>query len=202
MWSSTIKPFISWSWSQIQKLHTWLKSVFDPLLKFLGELRKDILDIWAKWFRPIFDTIDALRQTLRVLETFHVPFARKIDDALAALEQRLLVPIRFALTKINELTNWIDRIVDLNGLFQRLTLVASTWKYERDMWANWWGSLHRRELEKPASATTWPPPRTTHDVSRVMTDYFTGKDSPEKAHIDELGQNLVLELARASSVGL
>ena len=197
-----LRPFVTWSWSNILKLHAWLRDTFGPILKFLDELRRDVLQIYDKWLRPIFAAIDAVRATLRLLADFHVPFAQAIDDKLAALEERLLRPIRLALSKLNEVIYWIDRIVDLNGLFERLTLVASAWKYERDLWANWWGSMHRRELEKPTSAATWPPARTTQQVARVMTDYFAGNDSPEKAHIDELAQDLVLELGRAGPLGL
>jgi len=129
-----LRPFVEWSWRNIVKLHTWLKDTFGPVLKFLQDVRDDILRIYTKWFRPILDTIDALRQTVRLLEAFHVPFARKIDEALDALERRLLQPIRLALTKINELANWINRIIDLNGLFQRLTLIESAWHYTGDLW--------------------------------------------------------------------
>jgi len=134
-WQSTLRPFVQWSWSQIQKLHAWLKTTLTPLLKFLESVRKDILDIWAKWFRPIFDTIDAIRSTLRLLADFHVPWAQKIDDALAALEARLLVPIRFALGKLNEVIAAIDRVIDFNGLYQRATLIESQWKYVGDLWS-------------------------------------------------------------------
>lgn len=133
-YANVLKPFVQWSWKIIVKLHDWLKGVFAPLLKFLQAVRDDILKIYDKWLKPIFDTIDALRQTLRALELFHVPFAKKLDDALASLEARLLQPIRLALTTINELVNWINRIVDFNGLFQRLTLIESAWHYSGDVW--------------------------------------------------------------------
>ena len=134
-YAAAVRPFVEWSWRNIQKLHAWLRDTFGPVLKFLNAVRDDILRIYERWLRPILDTIDAVRQTLRALELFHVPFAQKIDDALARLEERLLRPIRFALEKVNEAINWINRIVDLNGFFQRATLIESQWKYIGDTWA-------------------------------------------------------------------
>jgi len=196
VWSSTLKPFISWSWQQMQRLHAWLKSTFDPLLKFLESVRRDILDFYAKWFRPIFDTIDALRSTLRLLELFHVPFARKIDDALAALEARLLRPIRFALEKVNEAINWIDRIVDFDGFFQRLTLVASAWKYERDMWSIWWGSVHRREAENPKTSPATVTPRTAESAASELRARVILNDHSKSALADEYAASLRVYVLR------
>jgi hypothetical protein len=70
-----------------------------------------------------------------------VPFAQAIERKLADLESRLLVPIRFALAKVNEAINWINRIVDLDGLFQRLTLIESA------------VALQRRSLERASRAS-------------------------------------------------
>lgn len=134
-YAAVLKPFVEWASRSIVKLHAWLKDTLSPVLKFLNQVRDDILRIYQRWLRPILDTIDVLRQTVRVLELFHVPFAQKLDDALAALERRLLQPIRLALEKVNELANWVNRIVDLNGLFQRLTLIESAWHYTGDMWS-------------------------------------------------------------------
>jgi hypothetical protein len=100
----------------------------------LRALRTWILKAYDKWLRPIFATIDVTRAILRLLADFHVPFAQSIERKLADLESRLMVPIRFALAKINEAINWINRIVDLDGLFQRLTLIESAWRYSGDMW--------------------------------------------------------------------
>lgn len=134
VWSSTIKPFIQWSWKMIKKLHTWLDTTLKPLLKFLDAARKDILNVYDKWFKPIFVTLDLMRQFLKALEIFHVPFAQKADAAISALEARLLAPMRLALQTINEITGWVNRIINLDGLFQRLTLIESQWHYVGDTW--------------------------------------------------------------------
>lgn len=130
-----LKPFVSWAWTQITRIHNWAVKTFGPLIKNLELLRAWILRVYDRWFKPIFATIDALRATLRVLETFHVPFAAAIDRKLADLEARLLEPINEAMARINQVINWVDRIVTFDGLFQRLTLIESQWRYVGDTWA-------------------------------------------------------------------
>jgi hypothetical protein len=184
-YTNILRPFVSWTWNGILKLHTWLKTTLTPVLKFLQAARVDILQIYNKWLKPIFTTIDVTRSLLRVLETFHVGFAQKLDAQLAALENRLLVPIRFALAKINEASDWINRIIDLDGVFQRLTLIASLLKYERDMWGVWWTSVHRREVERNTPAPADLPTVTPEAAAADAVAYASGRDNEGGALVDE-----------------
>lgn len=194
-YTRVLRPLVEWSWRNIQKLHAWLKDTFGPVLKVLQTVRRDILKIYEKWLRPIFDTISVLRSLTRVLAAFHVPFARKIDDALARLEARLLLPIRFALEKINEAINWINRIVDFNGYFQRLTLVASALRYERDMWRVWWASVHNREQERAKAPRDNTVPAVTPPAASEETRVFVTKhEGPNAARITEAAHDLRLRL--------
>lgn len=135
VWQTTIRPFIGWAWRQVQRLHTWLEKTLAPALNFLKSVRAWILDHYDHWLRPIFQAIDATHQTLELLEAFHVPFARKLDAWLTAFEDKVNEKIGYALTRVNEAINWIDRIVSIDGTFQRLTLIQSQWKYVGDTWA-------------------------------------------------------------------
>lgn len=174
-WNSVLRPFVTWSWQQIQKLHAWLKDTLGPVLKFLNAVREDILRIYDKWLKPIFVTLDVLRSITRLLAEFHVPFAQKIDDKLSALETRLLRPIRFALEKVNEAIGWIDRIVTFDGLFQRLTLIESQWRYVGDMWnvllkhqpAGVSFAENERRRQQPGHQIT------AGELSKQLTEYYT-----------------------------
>lgn len=198
-YAAVLKPFVEWAWKSIVKFHAWLKDTFGPLLKFLEALRKDILDVYNKWLKPIFDTIDTTRSVLRLLADFHVPFAAKLDDALARLEARLMEPIQRALTEINKLIYWIDRIVDFNGLFQRLTFIATAIQYEHDMWRVWWTSVSRREIERPKApgGNTTPPLSPTQASNRARL-YIVNHEGDDVARIDEHAQDLRLRLKRAA----
>jgi hypothetical protein len=133
-YSNVIKPFVKWTWTEINRLHDWLVKEFKPILAHLRTLRTWILKAYDKWLKPIFATIDVMRAITRLLADLHVPFAQAIDRKLADLEARLMLPIRLALSAINDVVNWINRIVTLDGLFQRLTLIESLWNYTGDLW--------------------------------------------------------------------
>ena len=142
-WSQVLRPFISFVWRNIDRLHKWLKDTFGPTLRFLELLRRRVFEIYDRYFRPILDTIDVVRGTLRLLATFRLAWARELDRKLAELQDAILLPIREVMLRLNEAMNWINRIVTLDGLFQRLTLLASLIEYERNVLNHWWNAQTR-----------------------------------------------------------
>lgn len=133
-WQNVLKPFVAWTWGRIDKLVGWLNRTFGPVLKFLELLRSRVLKIYDTYFKPIFDTIEVVRRVLQLLAALRIDFARELDAKLAALEDRLLWPIREAMLRINQVSDWVDRIVTLDGLLQRITLIQSTFRYAEDSW--------------------------------------------------------------------
>jgi hypothetical protein len=201
-WSRVLRPLITWSWSQIQRLHNWLVKTLGPVLQFLERVRREFQRFYDHWFRPIFDTIDAARRVLRILATFHVAFARELERKLADLEDRLLRPITELYRRLNEAMNWIDRIVTFDGYFQRLTLIASTLRYERDMWKVWWTSAHKRERERPQRPPSQePPPLTPAVVAAAAAAYIVDNEGPDKGRIDEHVADLAIRLRAAPRLG-
>jgi hypothetical protein len=197
-WGKALRPFLDWSWKHIQALHAWLKSTFGPAIKFLESVRQQIDKFYKKWVKPIVDTIDAVRRVMQLLAQLHVPFAREIDAKLGALEQRIVAPIREVYARLNEAMNWINRIVDFNGYFQRLTLIASLMRYQRDALKVWWTSIHKplagaklEEYRKPLET------RTIEQVSADARAYVVLHDGPDVGRIDEHVDDLRLRLQRA-----
>lgn len=198
-YTRVLRPLVEWSWRTVQKIHAWLKDTLGPVLKLLQTIRRDILQIYEKWLRPIFDTIAVLRSLTRLLALFHVPFAKKIDAALAELEARLLQPIRLALQKVNEAIYWVDRIVDFDGYFQRLTLIASALRYERDMWGVWWTSVHRREAENPKVSPAGVALRTPANVADEAMLAVRGQHFPGEERAEEYAQTALRSIDLAGA---
>jgi len=124
-WSGVLRPFITWVWREVERLARFLRKVTEPILKFLHRVRREILKLYERFLRPVLDTIDVIRQTLRVLAFLRLEWAKELDRKLAELEDRLLVPLRFALTKINQVIDVVNRVATLDGLLQRITLIGS-----------------------------------------------------------------------------
>ena len=81
-----------------------------------------------RYFRPILNTITVTRQILRLLARFRLKWAQELDRKLAELEDLLLFPLREALLRLNQAMNWINRIITLDGLLQRVTFIRSLLK--------------------------------------------------------------------------
>jgi hypothetical protein len=182
------------------RLHRWLKDTFGPLLHFLLEVRRRIFEIYNKWLRPIFDTIDMVRRILGVLSLLHLDFARKLDEKLAALERRLLLPIQAVIRKINEAIDVLDRVIDLDGFYQRYTLIRSLLKYQRDALKVWWVSIHRPLTgEKLAEYRRPHEVRPAADVANEVLRYINTGDAPNAARIEEYAADFLRGLDAASA---
>lgn len=133
-WDAILIPFIKKTDGKIMSIYDWLKTTLGPVIEALKLLRKHIVDFYTKYFRPILDTIDAIRGVLRVLSFLHVKVAAKLDAQFAALEQRILKPFRLVLETINTLIDWTNRVMTADGFFQRYTMLRSQIRYARESW--------------------------------------------------------------------
>lgn len=123
------KEFLKWAGDKLRKLEQYLKDKFGPILHYLKVLKDHINDIYKRFVRPIIDTIEFIRQLNRVLNVFHIHVFDKLDATLQQIERRLEAPFEWIQAHITELMNLIDRVMTADGLFQRLTLLKSTWQY-------------------------------------------------------------------------
>jgi hypothetical protein len=125
LYTDILKP----AWAKLNKLvdrlHTWLQTKFAPILCWMYKARAYINHIYDKYIRPIITLIDIAKQVMGMLASLGVAWARQIEQDLSELEQKIEAPFQYVLSKLNEAINAIDRIVDLDGLFQRLTLLRS-----------------------------------------------------------------------------
>lgn len=125
LWPGWVK---FWTW--IDRARIWLDAFFRPAFEFLRFVRDEILGFYDKWVRPIMDTIGIARKVLDVLYSLGLDWAKKLDQELARIEDKINEPFLFALRQINLVIGVLDRIVTADGLFQRLALVRSL---ERDV---------------------------------------------------------------------
>lgn len=194
-WSGVLKPFVNFVWRNIERVHTWLKTTLGPAFKFVEMLRRRLLEIYDRYFRPIFDTIELVRRTLQLLSVFRLEWARELDRKLAEIEDRLLWPIREAMFRLNQVSDWLNRVIGLDGLFQRVTLIRSLMKYHRDATAIWWRSVHRPLVgEKRAE---YQRPMETTPIAVAATDYrayVADRSGPSAARINEHARDYAIRL--------
>jgi hypothetical protein len=117
-----------------------LHRVLDPVLGFLNRVRGWVLGIYNDWVKPILDAIDIARRIFRILGQLGLDWAAAIDRALGRLQAKISFPFTFVIAKLNEAIGWINKIVTLDGLVQRLTLMRSLIRDVALVDRLWWNS--------------------------------------------------------------
>ena len=185
-WTRALLPLLRRLDDWALRVQRWLRDTFGPILRFLLEVRRRLLEFYAKWFRPIFDTIDVIRRILGLLSVLHLDFARKLDQKLAELERRLRLPLEVVIRKINEAIDVVDTIIDANGFFRRLALLRSIARDIGRIGAIW-HAAHSRPLTaderraSPSAPGLKPPEQSVSDSATYL---LTG-DGPHRAALEE-----------------
>jgi len=158
------------------KLVRFLDRIFGPLIRLIKKAKFWLQKIYDKVFKPIIDAIEVVRALLRVLAFFGVDWARKLDQQLGRLEQLILEPIQFLTEKLNELANWINRIVTLDGLLQRVMLLRSLIR-DVGLTTNLFWNAQSRPLTPTEQARYTQPPRRadqTFPMVQIRQHFATG----------------------------
>src|SRR6267142_6254912 len=191
-----LRTFVTWAYARIQQLQAWLKDKFGPVLRFIRRIKDEIDQIYKRFVRPILDTIEFIRQINRVLQLFGIDVLQKLDTTLAQIEARIEEPFQWVRKKITFLENWLDRIVTLDGFFQRLTLLRSLQRYApawiNHFWARQFDPTLRRGTDYDRGRD-YPTHAVLDDVN-ALTDYWARGEGDRAARIDELRANFILAL--------
>jgi hypothetical protein len=133
----------------VQRVARILDKIFGPIIDFLDKVKKHLKKFYDKVLKPIIDTIEAVRAVLRLLSFFNIEWAKKLDAKLQQLEEYVLFPYEWLTQRLNEAFNIINRIVTLDGLLQRVTLLQSLLRdvvYTNNLW---WNSQLRPQNKLP-----------------------------------------------------
>lgn len=183
-----LKRGLLWTARKLAQLEAFLKAKLKPILDWLAKVKLHLREFWNRFIRPILDVIDFIRQVNRVLQIFHIDVLRKLDSTLAQIEQKIEEPFLFVWRHITELENWLNRIVTLDGLFQRLTLIRSLASYAPD----WINGFYNRQLDpsklpQPGHPSTQRYPLEAVEINgRELGKSYEGKDNRMRESVDVL----------------
>lgn len=188
LYDDVLKPAWTKFWSLVDRVKATLEHVFRPVIEFLRHVREEILGFYTKWVRPVLDTIGVTRKLLRVLSALHLDFAKKLDAKLGDLEAAIDRPFRELLARVNEVINWVDRIVTADGLFQRLTLVRSITR-DFAVIGEEYGRWHKKPLtdeERARLAARTVPGDEPSYAGSELAKFYRGEKSAFAGIINEL----------------
>lgn len=183
-----LKTVALWANRKFLALERYLKDKFAPILHWLKLVKDHLDDFYKHFIRPIIDTIEFIRKLNALLSLFHIDLLRKLDATLAKIEQKIEDPFIKIREKFTILENWVNRIVTLDGLFQRLTLIRSMSKYAGNWTNGFWNSQidvkvlqendYKRDLEYPTAEPS--------SYGAALTQFYSGLGGELQAPIDEL----------------
>lgn len=174
-----------------------LDRIFGPIIDVLNKLRAHLQKFYDKVLKPIIDTIEMVRGFVRLLSFFGIDWAKKLDVKLAELEQYILAPYEFLVTKLNEAMNWINRIVTLDGFLQRVMLLNSLIRdvaYTNNLW---WNTNHQNA--SPAKRGQYGQKVQAQAIDTAVNDtmnYIIARGGPQRAKIDEAVEDVRLQWRR------
>lgn len=189
-----LRSFFSWARRWIEALHTFLKTKLGPVLRFIEKVRKRLDEIYRKYVRPVLDTIDFLRAVNRVLQVFHIDALKKLDAVLGAIENEIEDRFAWARSQITRIDNWLDRVIGLDGLYQRFTLIASLRRHAPGWIANFWNDQVTPSRGRPAGSgpsRLYPERDPGVDVAQLETVIAAGAGAPAGI-VGELAAQLML----------
>lgn len=135
---SALIPLLRWLREKIVWLKEWLKRMLGPTIEFLLKVRKKLLELYAKYVRPVLDMIEIARFFLRTLERLGVKWAGELERRLGQAETAITTNFQILLKGVNDLIDGFRSIVTLDLLFQRIpflrTLVRDALYLNRVWW--------------------------------------------------------------------
>jgi hypothetical protein len=190
-----IAPLVTTIAGIIARISRVLNRILGPIIRAVMKFRKWLLTFYDKVLRPILDTIAAVRAVLRILGKLGVKAAEKLDDALAGVEDKIRGAYLSLLSKTNEIIDVLNRIVTLDGLLQRVTLLNSLYSYRRD-WINqfYWAQSRKLTPGEEQSLSTIPEAREPIEMAATLRSYLVFRDGPLRARVDEMARSLELRL--------
>lgn len=188
LWDHVLQPALKWANDKLLKLERWLHDKFGPVLKWLHEVKTQLDAFYRTYIRPIIDTIDFVRALNRALQVFHIHVLDSLDRWLVELEARIEEPFLWVRARITELQNWVDRIVTLDGFFQRLTLLRSLDRYAPSWIHSFWAKQVQPvgpQLAGADGSEDYPAHEVLEDVN-ALADFMRDGSGDHAAVINEL----------------
>ncbi len=182
-----LRPAWEKFWHLVDRLRRTLENIFKPVLRVLARIREEVLRVYNRFVRPVLDIIGAARRVLNLLGRLGLEWAKKLDRKLLELEQKIYEPIQFVLGRLNEIINAVDRIMTLDGLFQRLALIRSLErdvKYAARVLTNARTAPVTDEDRKQLMKKTELP--TAEEIKQNTADLLTSDSGPYAPIVSEL----------------
>ena len=95
-----------------------LAKIFGPLKRMIDQYRRMLQQLWQIYVKPIYDFIQRLRRVLVIFRLLGFKWAKRLDARLVKIETAISDAFLAVWANLNQLSNWINYILDPFGLIQ------------------------------------------------------------------------------------
>lgn len=198
LYEDVLKPAWQKFWKVIDWARRTLDELFRPVFKFLRAVRSELLKIYEKFIRPVLDTIELARHILKIFGKLGFEWAKTLDAKLASVEDKIDGAFRLVLRKVNDVINVVNRVVTLDGLFQRLAYIRTL---ERDVMYTWRVLVNSRHSaissEQYAALHATVAKQTPERALREFKEHVEVGRADYQAFVDEAVAQLRIDLGPA-----
>lgn len=190
-WTDVLRPILVKVGKLIESFRQFLARLFKPIIDVITKIRGWLQRIYKDVLRPILDIIDAFRLFLRGLGALGVDWAKELDQKLGELETKLTAPLFAAIKLVNQIAGILDRIMTLDGLFQKLIWLQSLAGYRRPTINFLWNS-HSTPVDSSSLAAVkakYKPP-SVEKTSSDMREYLSFRSGDMQPKASELSQQM------------
>lgn len=195
----TFGPLFDMLKKLVQRIGRILDKIFGPIIEFLEDVKKHVWKFYNDFVKPVLDIIEFIRLPLRILSAFGVEWAKRLDATLANLEDWITEQFTFVMGKLNQAINFLNMVVDVNGLLKRFTLMNSLLRDIHIQSAMWW--RWRMKDESPAERARRNRrlgERTIEDVPRDTELAIVTGDGPYGPIVREMSIQWRMYIERAT----
>lgn len=165
-------------WSALKRGYERIRRALDWYMRRvqapLDRLRRQIWDVYRRFFKPILQVLDSFRVMVRVVALFNRKLAAKLDARLFSLESKLMWPITAALHRINELASYQRALVTALGYLDRVTFLETLRRDALLVWqvlTNPLGRIYAKPTP-PAARTQQRRLADSEEFARYRTGYY------------------------------
>ena len=153
------------------------------ILAPIERLRAQIMELYRRFFRPIINMLEQLRAVARILAIFNRRLAARLDQRLAWLEGKVMLPITTMLHRLNAISSYVRALFTASGLLDRLVVIESI---RRDALLVW------EVLTNPKGVIYAPTkpgaPRSARQTADELREHLRHGTGPLAVDVDRLRQ--------------
>jgi hypothetical protein len=185
---AVLHPKRAWEklWHWVDNAEQWLKDTFGPTLDWLQRQAQKLRTFWHDYVQPWLDVIDVTRRGLRVLGSLGFEWAKRLDAALGAIEDRITSKYLELVGYVNDLINIVNRVVTADGLFQKLAYVRTYARDVKDIVNQTGWGLHRPITgDERAALKKLLDQRSLSVIARDMGQYMRDGTGPDAEWLNQ-----------------